>query len=64
MPLYTATFFNSDETVGYQQQIDAADDDAVIDAVGESLHPHAIDVHEGERHVGRFAAMRPQQPFR
>lgn len=33
-------------------------DDDVVDFVGHSEHPHAIDVFEGARHVVRFPPWR------
>lgn len=57
MRLYTVTLFNPDETVSGRQQLRAADDDAAIDAVGETPHPYGIDVYDGERLVARFPPM-------
>lgn len=62
MPRYTVTFFKPDGLVGHVQDIEAPHDDAILDAVGESSHPDAIHVHEGERLIGAFAPQNGRRP--
>lgn len=51
---YTVTFLGPDGSLVGQETVTCDCDDDVIDLVGESSHPHAIDIHHGDRHVVRF----------
>lgn len=53
MAIYTITFISADGGVLERCTLECGCDDDAIDIVGESAHPHAIDIHEGERHVVR-----------
>jgi hypothetical protein len=58
LAVYTVTLFNADGSVHRQHELQCESDDHVIDLVGESDHPHAIDIHQGERHVVRIPPWR------
>ena len=54
MATYTVSFLGFDGDVQTRQTLECASDDDAIDIVGDSTHPHSIDLHEGARHVVRF----------
>lgn len=57
MRTYTVTFFNSDDTVSRVDTIESSNDDVILDEVGSLPYRHAVEVHEGERLVGRSPPM-------
>ena len=54
MAQYTIHFLDAHGAIEATQTHECHCDDDAIDLVGESEHPHAIDVLDGARHVVRF----------
>lgn len=57
MPTYTVTFLRQDGRPARTEERVAADDDAILDQIGEHPHQVAIEVHHRERLVGRCPAL-------
>jgi hypothetical protein len=57
MPTYTVTFFNQAGLPARTEDRVAADDDAILDQIGEHSHQLMIEVHHRDRLVGRCPAM-------
>lgn len=53
MPRYTIIYLDAGGAPLWSDHIERACDDDIIDHVGESTHPHAIDIYDGARHVAR-----------
>jgi hypothetical protein len=55
VPIYSISFLNADGGVDDLAEIEARDDDHVTGLARLIRHPHALDVHDGARHVVRLA---------
>ena len=58
MSPYRITLLDTDGDVQDEHLFDLEHDDAAIDHAGRFIHPHAIEVWQGERHVARFPPQR------
>ena len=58
MAAYRVRFFTEDGAVHSERVIECEHDDEAIDQVGESAHPHAIEVWRGARRVAHFPPWR------
>lgn len=54
MMLYRVTLLGADGEVQSRYEHNFDDDDAALDEVGRSCHPHRIEVHQEDRLVGAF----------
>ena len=58
MAPYRVRLYDENGGVETEYVVDFAHDDDAIDRVGDSEHPHAMDIWEGDRHVARFPPWR------
>ncbi len=58
MSPYRVRLYDEDGGVQGEYVMEFDQDDDAIDRIGESDHPHAMDVWDGDRHVARFPPVR------
>jgi hypothetical protein len=63
MRRYTIVYLDAHGAAATSSVLQCDCDDDVIEIVGQSTHPHAIDIFETDRRVARCPALNSTYPF-